>query len=276
MPQLFKNNVSGVLASQLLAAGTSMALVDATNFPSPGSDHYLVTLIGLNGNGQESSWEIVKVTGKSGNTLTVVRAQESTSAATWPAATRVEMRLTAGSMESKQDALVSGTNIKTVNGNSLLGSGNLAVGDVTQTGAQTLTNKTWGAGTTLSATLGGGDNLVQRVMLQDTGWDFHDSGATNALDFVNGSCQRWAPNTGAQTLTIANWPPTGNLGELLIEGVNLGAATITWPTINWVKSDGTTTTSFASNGVTLRTSGVDWVLLWTRDAGTTIYGKVVR
>jgi hypothetical protein len=66
------------------------------------------------------------------------------------------------------------------------------------------------------------------------------------------------------------------LGELFIEGVNLGAATITWPSINWITSTGATTTTFSLNGVTLQTSGTDWVLLWTRDAGTTIYGKVVR
>jgi hypothetical protein len=41
-----------------------------------------------------------------------------------------------------QASLVSGTNIKTLNGNSVLGSGNLALGDVTLTGTQTLTNKT--------------------------------------------------------------------------------------------------------------------------------------
>ena len=144
------------------------------------------------------------------------------------------------------------------------------------TGSETLTNKTLGSGTLLSASLNGQDNNITRVDLQDFGYVYYNSSTTNALDYVNGSHQRWAPNTGAQTLSITNWPPTGNLGELLIEGVNLGAATITWPTINWIKSDGTTTTTFSSNGVTLQSSGTDWVLLWTRDAGTTIYGKVVR
>jgi len=151
-----------------------------------------------------------------------------------------------------------------------------AAGTVTETGTQTLTNKTLGSGTVLGAAVTGGDFIVTRIMLQDTGWDFFDSSTTNALDYTNGSHQRWAPNTGAQTLSITNWPPSGNLGELLIEGVNLGAATITWPTINWIKSDGTTTTTFSANGVTLQTSGTDFVFLWTRDAGTTIYGKVVR
>lgn len=142
--------------------------------------------------------------------------------------------------------------------------------------AQTLTDKTLGSGTLFGANVNGQDFNLLRVDLQDAGWVYFNSGTTNALNYENGSHQRWAPNTGAQTLSITNWPPTGNLGQLLIEGVNLGAATITWPTINWIKSDGTTTTTFSSNGVTLQTSGIDWVLLWTRDAGTTIYGKVVR
>lgn len=41
-----------------------------------------------------------------------------------------------------QAALTSGTNIKTINSGSLLGSGNINVGDVTLDGTQTLTNKT--------------------------------------------------------------------------------------------------------------------------------------
>jgi hypothetical protein len=104
---------------------------------------------------------------------------------------------------------------------------------------------------------------------------YYNSNTTSALDYTNGSHQRWAPS-GTVTLSVTNWPASGSLGELLIEGVNLGAATITWPTINWVKSDGSTTTTFSGNGVTLQTSGTDFVILWTRDAGTTIYGKIVR
>ncbi|MFW9595649.1 MAG: hypothetical protein ACMV1D_09145 [Macromonas sp.] len=99
MAQILKNNVSGVLGLALSASGTSMTLLDASNFPTPtGGDFYLLTLIGLNANGQEASWEVVKVTAKASNTLTIVRAQEGTAAAAWPVATTVQLRLTAGSV----------------------------------------------------------------------------------------------------------------------------------------------------------------------------------
>ena len=119
------------------------------------------------------------------------------------------------------------------------------------------------------------DTILRRSMFKDTGYTYYNSNTTSALDFTNGSIQRWAPS-GTVSLTTTNWPPTGNLGELFIEGINLGAATITWPTVNWITSTGATTTTFSSNGVTLQSSGTDWFLLWTRDAGTTIYGKFVR
>ena len=125
----------------------------------------------------------------------------------------------------------------------------------------------------------GQDNQQTRFMFKDTAYAYYDSSTTNALDYINGSNQRWAPNTGSQTLTITNWPPSGNLGELLIEGINLGASTITWPSINWINPNGTLTTSISTYltaiGRTLQTSGTDFVLIWTRNAGTTLYGKLL-
>lgn len=109
---------------------------------------------------------------------------------------------------------------------------------------------------------------------------YFDSTTTNALDFRNGQVQRWAPAVGAQTLSLANLPAAGEAWQMLIEGVNLGASTITWPTIQWQKPDGTFTTTIATYltaaGIELQTSGIDWVFLWSRDGGTTIYGKVAR
>ncbi len=104
MAQLLSNNISGVLATTLSSGATSMTLVDGSTFPAPsGGDYFLATLIGLNSNGQENAWEIVQVTARASNTMTIVRAQEGTSAATWAAATTVQMRLTAGSVATQEE-----------------------------------------------------------------------------------------------------------------------------------------------------------------------------
>lgn len=123
------------------------------------------------------------------------------------------------------------------------------------------------------------DNSLSRAKMIDCGHAFLDKGnsgtAAQTLDYTAGGHQRLAV-TGAFTLSTSNWPPTGVTGFLMLELVNGAAFAVTWPTINWVKSDGSTTTAFGSNGVTLRSSGVDFILLWTRNGGTTIYGKVMR
>lgn len=168
-------------------------------------------------------------------------------------------------VSGKQATLVSLSNIRTVNGNTLLGTTDIAVADLaanTFTGAQVYS-----------------DQQLSSGMTKDMGVVYVDKGnsgtSAQAVDYTAGSHQRVAV-TGAFTLSITNWPPTGNMGEVLLELVNGAAFAITWPTVNWIKSDGSTTTTFASNGVTLQASGIDWVLLWTRDGGTTVYGKIMR
>ena len=94
MPQVFYNNVFGQLAAELAAGATTATLSAGHGFTDPGTDWYLATLIGVTGT-TETSWEIVKVTAVSTNTLTLVRAQEGTTDATWPVGTRIELRLTA-------------------------------------------------------------------------------------------------------------------------------------------------------------------------------------
>lgn len=180
--------------------------------------------------------EIVRVTAITLDALTVVRGQEGTTATTFSAGDRIENRVTAGSLATKMDT-----------------GGGVFTGEVDHS-----------------------DQVVKQAMLKDCAIAFFDSAAVNTIDYRNGSHQRWAPGTGAQTLAISNWPPSGAHGELLIEGVNLGAATITWPAINWLKADGTFTTTFSANGVTLNSAGIDFVFLWTRNNGATIYGKVLR
>lgn len=106
MTQVFKNNAYASLAAELSAVGTlaSLATGQGVRFPAPtGGDHFLATLILLDGNGAETAWEIVKCTARATDGLTIERAQEGTTARIWPAGTRIELRTTAGTLDSFTD-----------------------------------------------------------------------------------------------------------------------------------------------------------------------------
>jgi hypothetical protein len=97
MALIVKNNVSGELAGDITDVATSVTLVDATDFPDPGADHYFATI----STSDETDWEIVKVTAKATNTLTIERGQESAAdsrlaARAWSTGDKIELRLTAG------------------------------------------------------------------------------------------------------------------------------------------------------------------------------------
>lgn len=105
MPQLFSNNARSALASSITDVATSLTVTTGhgSKFPSPsGSDYSLLTLVGFDANGNENAWEIVKCTGRASDVLTIVRAQESTSAAAWGAGATVESRVTKGTIERFQ------------------------------------------------------------------------------------------------------------------------------------------------------------------------------
>ena len=110
--QLFVNNLSTALASEISAASDTITIDDisAAKLVGLGSgDYYLLTLVERDGLGKEIAWEIVKATGVTGQIVTVVRAQEGTTAVVWPAGTTAEARLTAGSVITRHDALAART-----------------------------------------------------------------------------------------------------------------------------------------------------------------------
>jgi hypothetical protein len=127
------------------------------------------------------------------------------------------------------------------------------------------------------------DAEVSRVMLRDTGYVFVDKGdsgiAVQTIDFSAGTHQR-IRSTGSFTLAFANWPPAGNFGEVLLELVGDGTGrVITFPVgTRFLKFDGSTTTTFSEAFITLQSEdgAIDWIYFWTRDAGATLYCKVVR
>ena len=119
--------------------------------------------------------------------------------------------------------------------------------------------------------LGASDTLDSRNLFLDKG-----SVASGTVTFtVSDAGNQRVTATGNITLAVTGWPASG-YSEIQLDCVNFGGRTIAFPTVNWVKADGSTTTSFSGSGVTLQSSGVDFIIFWTSDGGTTIYGKVLR
>ena len=108
MTQVFANNAVSVLSSSVTTSSTSMTVANGAGFPAlSGDDYFTVTLYALDTNGNETGWEIVKVTARTGNVLTVTRAQEGTTATAWAAGTRTELRLTASMLNDVATATAS-------------------------------------------------------------------------------------------------------------------------------------------------------------------------
>lgn len=97
MPVLLRNNVTATLATALSATDTGIALTSGqgSRFPSLSAGEYFYATL----SGPATGPEIVKVTSRVGDTLTVTRAQEGTVGQHFPAGGRIEIRVTAASVE---------------------------------------------------------------------------------------------------------------------------------------------------------------------------------
>jgi len=92
----FANNAFATLASGINSSVTSITVTtgQGARFPTLGAgDYFYATLVDTPNN-----LEIVKCTARSTDVLTVVRAQESTTARAYSAGDRIEMRVTAASL----------------------------------------------------------------------------------------------------------------------------------------------------------------------------------
>lgn len=136
MAILFTNNATTNLAASITNSATSLTVLTGTGslFPNPTApDYFLITLIGISG----SPIEIVKCTARSTDTLTIVRAQEGTTASAFTGGDQVQLRITAATMSSAAQAgLASGTiteNATTVTSNYTMSNNKngLSVGPIT-------------------------------------------------------------------------------------------------------------------------------------------------
>jgi len=97
----FANSAFATLASSITNSDTSITLTtgQGARFPSlAGGDYFYATLIDASNN-----LEIVKCTARSTDVLTVTRAQESTTARSFSAGDRIELRITAAGIDDATD-----------------------------------------------------------------------------------------------------------------------------------------------------------------------------
>lgn len=135
MPALFKNNATGTLATSINSSATTIVLSSTQGafFPALTAGQYFYgTLFNTAGN-----YEIVKVTARAGDNLTVIRGQEGTTAIGFSAGDGFAQRLTAASLNNfsqlDEDNTFTGDNTF---------SGTTSVAGISASGAATLTTLT--------------------------------------------------------------------------------------------------------------------------------------
>ena len=95
MPIKLKNNASSFITANITSSQTAITLVSGGSFPTLSSGEYFYgTLEDTSGN-----VEIVKVTARTGNILTVVRGQDGSTPRGFPASSRFELRVNVASVE---------------------------------------------------------------------------------------------------------------------------------------------------------------------------------
>jgi hypothetical protein len=107
----FTNNAATTLAAGINSSVTSISVTDGSVFPAlTGSDHFYVTF------DDTTNREIVKVTARSGNTLTVVRGQDNTTAQAFNSGDRAELRVVAALLEDITTEVTSTLSVDTFTG----------------------------------------------------------------------------------------------------------------------------------------------------------------
>jgi hypothetical protein len=128
----FANNAYSTLSAGITNSATSFDVASVSTFPTIGvSDHMYLSIVG------SAYVEIIKVTGISGTTLTVVRGQDSTTGTAANLGDRIELRITTAML---QDAFSSSFTNITDGSNIIVADSTSDTLTITGTGGATVTN----------------------------------------------------------------------------------------------------------------------------------------
>jgi len=179
-------------------------------------------------------------------------------------------------LSGKQPTLVSGTNIRTVNGNTLLGSTDIVTGNVTLTGTQTLTNKTLtspvltspalgtpASGALTNCTADGTNPVGYKAIPQNS----QSAAYTLVLTDAGKHILHPSADTTARTFTIpANASVAYPVGTAItfVNQASAGAMTITitTDTMRLAVAGTTGNRTLAANGVAtaLKVAATEWII----------------
>ncbi len=217
------NNAVSTLAASINTAVTSLAVAsgDASKFPTLGAgDWFPLTIVDPSGN-----MEVVRVTARSGATLTIVRAQEGTTAKSFAAGSKCDVRLTAAALAALP------IDVSTISGT--LPDGQLPA---------TMTGKTFsspimvqGASSTFDSA---GDFALNIMTDADSSWRFYFSASTNTMYLQHSTDQYTSNFSNMMALVPGNvvWH-SGNdgagsgLDADLLDGLNAVSAAATGNTV---------------------------------------------
>ena len=163
--------------------------------------------------------------------------------------------------------------LKTINGQSVLGSGNITVVDSTKvalTGNETIAGtKTFSSNivgnvtgsASLNLSLTGGTMTGAITAIRET----KVAMAANSINLATGNLFT-KTIVGATTLTISGALPNGNANSFILELTNGGTGIITWwPGMKWA----------GGTAPTLTAAGVDILGFYSHDGGTTWRGMLM-
>ena len=176
MAYKFINNYETKLTAQATAAATSITVANTAGLSLAAGQAYRMTIQ----NADASLFELVDVTAISGNTLTIERAKESTTAKVWPIDSILLCSVTAAQMMPEQRKIVSSSTFTSLNGqkqqfsatsNATMNFAALAPNDYIdlivnpETFALTWTDVNWQNGTSLQLTA----SKLSRVLIENEG-----------------------------------------------------------------------------------------------------------
>lgn len=248
MPRIYANNFSTTTAADITNSGTTLVIASATGLPTlTGTQYYYLTLDNLLG-----TTEIVKVTARTGTSLTIVRGQEGTTGVAWLTGAVIEMRETAASYSP--DHIISQQSLT---------SATVATGDLVLIQDVSDSNNLKTVTTQSIADLAGASVNTFGTIAVSGQSDIVADSSTDTLTIAAGSNITLTTNASTDTLTIAASGGGGRDRDAYTTTVTSAATTTLTVSSNYKQYfTGSTLAQIVKMPVTSTlTVGQDWVIV---------------